>query len=770
MNDTNPSRRRWSSIAALLPLIVVILAAAARAGQQQPQPPPGFHLVARAELSQGPFDEVVLAHLSLSETTTLRLRLTMRQIDTTSLDLRLQAEGDVRHTVMYAEGLRTSREGGADWEKSLPAGAYRLVLSAAQSPGSLEIYAADATGQWTAQPAPSRALLAKPIAAAPILTTEEAQLFFNTILLQQLERYHIPGAAVAVVQDGQILFAEGYGYADLEQQLPVNAAHTLFRTGSVAKLFTWTAVMQLVEQGRLDLHADVNSYLRDFRIPATFPQPITLAHLLTHTAGFEDRSFGALRAQPDDLEPLGTYLARSMPARVYPPGQVSAYSNYATALSGLIVEQVTGQSYAEYIQRHIFAPLEMAHTTLDQPVTSPLATNLATGYVYTDGALHAQPFEILQFTPAGSASASATDMAHFMIAHLEDGTYADARILQAATADMMHSRQFSNAPELAGVAYGFYELHINQQRLLTHAGETSFFRSQIFLLPDEHLGLYIVYNAPGGGTARMELAQAFFDHFYPLPEASIPPLANGTVAPEFQHAGRYIPTRSSQTTLEKLRLLFDPVFQPLTVRVGTDGGVEIEHPLARSRNPDTYQPQRLVALAAGYYQSVDGRDQALFRSDAQGNQMLFLDSVPVRGHRKLAGYETLFYQPLVPAGLLLVPLVVMVFAMIDRSSPLVVRRLMSVNAALLLLFLVGLVAFGLFGFMAYIYGNLSPLWWIVFALPIVLIPLSIGLAVRSMWPQSTWRLARRMPYALAALAIIMLLVWAHYWNLLGWHL
>src|SRR5919205_3849970 len=144
----------------------------------------------------------------------------------------------------------------------------------------------------------------------------ELEAFLDDLLARQLAERHIPGASLAVVKDGRLFFAKGYGYANLEQHTPVVADQTLLRAGSVAKLFTWTAIMQLVEQGKLDLNADVNTYLADFKIPATYPAPITLAHLLTHTAGFEDRQLGISVSRVADLVPLGTYLARKMPARV----------------------------------------------------------------------------------------------------------------------------------------------------------------------------------------------------------------------------------------------------------------------------------------------------------------------------------------------------------------------------------------------------------------------------------------------------------------------
>src|ERR687889_2070987 len=130
----------------------------------------------------------------------------------------------------------------------------------------------------------------------------ELEAFLDEELGKEMQKHHIAGAAVSVVKDGELFFAKGYGEADVEKGIPVDPKQTIFHVGSVGKLFTWTAVMQLVEEGRLDLDADINTYL-DFRIPDTYPHPITLKHLLTHTAGFEDRYFEVAALDADDQLP-----------------------------------------------------------------------------------------------------------------------------------------------------------------------------------------------------------------------------------------------------------------------------------------------------------------------------------------------------------------------------------------------------------------------------------------------------------------------------------
>ncbi len=190
------------------------------------------------------------------------------------------------------------------------------------------------------------------------LSSADLEAFLDGIMPVQLRRGDIAGAVVSVVKDGKVLFAKGYGYADIEAKKPVSPGDTLFRPGSISKLFTWTAVMQLVEQGKLDLDRDVNAYL-DFKIPSTYPQPITLRHIMTHTSGFAETVENLFVKDAAAMKPLQTYLEEHVPNRIFPPGSTPAYSNYATALAGHIVQRVSGQPFDEYIAANILQPLGM---------------------------------------------------------------------------------------------------------------------------------------------------------------------------------------------------------------------------------------------------------------------------------------------------------------------------------------------------------------------------------------------------------------------------
>src|SRR4051812_37204163 len=284
----------------------------------------------------------------------------------------------------------------------------------------------------------------------------ELEAFLDGVMAANLRDNHVAGATVSVVKDGALFFTKGYGYADVERRKPVNPERTLFRIGSVSKVFTWTAVMQLAEDGRLDLDADVNRYL-DFKIAPTYAAPITLRTLLTHTAGFEDDSRDIFRENGDRPTPPGVWLERHLPGRVRPPGQYPAYSNYGAALAGYVVARVSGMPWEEYVERRILEPLGMSQTTPRQPLPSRLRENMSTGFKYAKAHFDRQPFEMLDgLAPAGAISASATDMAKFMLAHLENGSFGGGGILGESPAGGIDGGALQQDPRRPGGHPGLY--------------------------------------------------------------------------------------------------------------------------------------------------------------------------------------------------------------------------------------------------------------------------------------------------------------------------
>jgi CubicO group peptidase (beta-lactamase class C family) len=451
-------------------------------------------------------------------------------------------------------------------------------------------------------------------AGAHELTPADLEAFLDGIMPLQIAREDIAGAVISVVKDGKPFFAKGYGYSDVEKRTPVSPDATLFRPGSISKLFTWTAIMQQVEKGKLDLGRDVNDYL-DFKIPPTFPQPITLRNVMTHTPGFEETVQELFVEDASALKPLDQYLKEHLPNRIFPPGTVPAYSNYATAMAGYILQRVSGESWAGYMQNHIFNPLGMAHSTVLQPLPDNLKPLMSDGYDVASGP--AKPFEWVEAAPAGSSSVTAADMQHFMIAHLQNGTYEGTEILRPETAQMMHSLQFSPLPGLNGMALGFYEETRNGHRIIGHAGDTEYFHSDMHLIPDAGIGFFISYNSAGKGEIRAREAvwHAFLDRYFPYsPPAAV--VQQNAAADGQSVSGHYIISRRSETTILKF----------LTVLGETKVFPNPDHTISVSILKDLNGvPMKLEEIGPQMYRAVHGQERVGFKRDDQGNLVLVTD-------------------------------------------------------------------------------------------------------------------------------------------------
>ena len=533
-------------------------------------------------------------------------------------------------------------------------------------------------------------------ARAHEMTAADVEAFLDGLLPLQLKRDDIAGVTVSVVKDGKLLFAKGYGYADVEKQKPVSAQETLFRPGSISKLFTWTAIMQLYEQGKLDLDRDVNEYL-DYKIPDAFGKPITLKNILTHTPGFEEQIkdlFSVVNSKPD----LGQYLKTHIPGRVYPPGTVPAYSNYATAVAGYIVERVSGRPFDEYVTENILKPLKMTRSTFTQPLPSDLAPLMSNGYRLGSGP--AEPFEVVTAYPAGSLSSSATDIAQFMLAHLQDGQLGDARILKPETARLMHSRLFALDDAANAMCYGFYEESRNGQRIIGHGGDTVYFHSDLHLVLDQKLGFFVSYNSAGSGApGRLALWEAFLDRYYPH---TPPAPASATAKDDAKAAsGSYTLSRRSEGSFLKAV----SVISQFTVSPVGDGDIEVPQLTAANGKPKRWQ-----AIAPMTFLERGGQDKLIFKPDQNGQMQMILPYPFFVGHRvgTLQNGKLLLTVLGISLGLMLLTLILWPIAWFVRrhyghkldltKGELLLRVAVRIVFALNLIFigaLVGLTMYGL---------------------------------------------------------------------------
>lgn len=634
---------------------------------------------------------------------------------------------------------------------------------------------------------------APPSAPAPIgpLDPAEVEAFFDHLIGSQMEELHIAGVAVAVVRDGEPLLLKGYGHADLQNGVEVDPELTLFRIASITKTFTATAVMQLVEQGLVDLDTDVNTYL-DFSIPATFGTPITMRHLLTHTAGFEDLFYDLIVLDEASMTPFREWMTSRMPARVRAPGVAAAYSNYGLSLAGYIVERVSGRPYAEYVRDNILLPLGMDRTTATSIWTPELEAAESKGYTYENGRFVLTPYYLGQpgETPAGGLLATASDMARYMLMHLQqgrlvasDGTV--AQVLEPQSAQLMHATQHTPDARMLGTALGLFDFSDNGQRTLGHSGEAYPTSSLMLLLPDLGVGFFVVYNSDGSAdltSQHLGFQRAVYDHYFPTQAERAPAVGTGATqwaaVDASRFTGQYRLARGSYTTFEKVAVLFGTV----NVTSGSAGILALDTP---------WGVFTFGAADPLYFRQTDGPFGLAFAEDPRGRvEYMFTDLVPMYSFDRLRWYETPSFNMALLAACLVLLLSVVVVGIVrlvgERRSHRVGESITPSTLsgehrparsvwAYWTLFAVAILAI-LFVAGVALFGDPAPLlgvslgFKIVLALGVLAALLTVAALVANWfaWKEGYWRLTTRLHFTLGTLAAVGFVWFLNNWNLLGW--
>ena len=605
----------------------------------------------------------------------------------------------------------------------------------------------------------------------------ELETFLNDFFATTMKEYHIAGAAVAVVKDGKLFFTKGYGYKDIEHGIPIDPEETMFRIGSNTKPFTWTAVMQLAEQGKVDLDADVNTYL-DFRVPDTFPQPITLKHLMTHTSGFGERWLESLASDESELMSERDWLVSNMPARIFAPGEAVGYSNYNAMLAGYVVSRISGQRYSQYIQEHILDPLGMSHSTATSPAPPALQANLSGGYRYVDGGF--EPVPIYKSQPAGFPSgviqASVTDIARFMIAQLDYGRYSDkeipeARILQEGTARQMQDPPYPIDPRLRGMTYAFADLTENGVWTLGHQGYFPPMGSQILLLPDQHLGIFFAVNTLDSGpltTQHAGFQRAFFDHYFPAAAAGhIEPPGDFAERAD-RYVGLYRRTSYPPSTPDKVADLFGAF--TYTVSAPGDGTLIV--------SMEGFE-LRFVEVEPLYFRQVDGSSSLVFFEDDQGRiSRFYTDFVPQYSAKRAPWYELRSFNMLLVIVSVLLFISMLIAAPVQavinrrrgtdlRPAARTVRWIFVAISLLNLVFLFGM----LFGYRppTELHGvALSIKLLLTMTVMSALLTAAALVYIVLAWKDRYWGIAFRVYYTLVTVAALAFVWFLNQWNLLGW--
>ncbi|HTK96755.1 MAG TPA: serine hydrolase domain-containing protein [Pseudomonadales bacterium] len=594
------------------------------------------------------------------------------------------------------------------------------------------------------------------------------QDFLDGFFATAMESLHVPGAVFVFVENGRVVLKRGYGFANLETKARVDPDTTLFQIASVSKLFTATAVMQLYEQGKVQLDEDVNAYLTTFKIPATFPKPVTLHSLMTHTAGFDERGIGMAARTAKEWRPLGEYLADRMPPRVRPVGDGASYSNHGVGLEGYVVEQVSGMPFNDYIAKNIYQPLGMTHSTF--AIIDPLPPTLAQGYKFDGLGYKPEPFIYNNVIPAGGVLTTGDDIARFMIAHLQNGQLGDARILKEVTAKEMHSRQYSADPRMQGSAGQFFEDNVNGYAAIQHGGDLPGFASLLYLIPEKNAGFFVSSNVDRDELRRL-LTKVLMDRFYPALDQP-PPMHAST---DFKqraalYAGRYRDNRHEEKGLAKVAAMLTEVH----VAQSENDGELIMH--------GGTQATRLIELDPGLFRREDADHRVLF---TPGNATTpgRMDSEHA-SFRKLAVWETAPVQQLFIATMLFLFLTTLIGAAgrgfsravlrrpgtNDRTTR-IARRLAFAAALLNIVVLIGL-GWGLIGTdqNEFLFG--MPLRFkAILCLPPIATALAAAMVIALLFVLSGRVLTTgaKARYTIATVAAAAMVPFFWYWNLYGFN-
>jgi CubicO group peptidase (beta-lactamase class C family) len=607
--------------------------------------------------------------------------------------------------------------------------------------------------------------------AVPLDDPDELADFIDPIFAQHMDEHEIPGAAFSLVKDGEIFLSRSYGYADRENDIPVEPERTIFDLGSIGKLFTATAVMQLVEQGLIDLDADVNEYLTEFQVPDTFDEPITMSHLLTHTPGFDERFYGlGLAPGPDEITPLGEHLASSLPPRIRPPGEQNQYSNAGMALAGHIIETVSGQTFEDYVTEHVLEPLGMDRSTYGLP--EHLVPDMAIAYE-TFPPARFDPYETwhLNQKPAAGVRSTVIDMTQFVLAHLNGGEVDGVRILEEETVAEMHRLQFTGHPNVSGSAYGFVEHRAGDRRGLHHGGQWVGFSSLLYLLPDEDVGFIVSYNNGAGIFAQGELFEALLARYFPT-DTFQTDAAVGQVVSDV--AGTYRWNRIDHHTFMSLPSML--VAQTLEVESGPNGTITTR------MSPALIPDSEWVEIAPGVFGRVGTADIIAFDVDPGGDaERAYVGWPLLMTMERLSWYQSAGFH----LGLVAIFMLTLVSTVgwpvgrlyrrlrgrrFEMTPDLARARLLSGVIALLIIgFVLGLLFYAAADLPGL--SQIPTLFKAMLWMPIIAAVLTLPLLyfVVRLWLSGQGPMISRIHLSVLAVILLGLFPFLYYWNLLGFH-
>ncbi len=603
------------------------------------------------------------------------------------------------------------------------------------------------------------------ILAQPLTDTVALEAFMDGVMETHFRDKHIVGATVSIIKDGKVLLAKGYGFTDERKQTPVRADASLFRIGSITKLFTWVSVMQLVQQGKLDLNADINTYLKDFKIPDTYPEPITLNNLMTHTPGFEDLVIGLFGKDSTTLKPLGEILKSQVPMRVRKPGTFASYSNHGTAMAAYIVEQVSGMPFNDYVEKNIIGPLGMTHTTLRQPLPTAFKPNMSKGYKYVEGIFSEQPFEYVPLYPAGSASTTAMDMVPFMRMFLENGKLNGAVVLDSATLALMKTPAHQHDPAVNPMRHGLIDMSRGGVEVIGHGGDTFWFHSMLALMPASNVGLFLSFNTDKGGGTSGVVMDEFLDRYFPESKQPAPPAFGKDYFARF--AGKYRANRHAFSDYSSVAGMLNDA----SVTVLDSTGL-------RLRTGENVRD--IVPIDSLVFREKNTSNRYVFQKDDKGNiRYLLVGSIPIFAFEKVGGLQSGDFHLMIFVLAIVTSIIALVFwpfvalsrigyqsHRYTKPMPFNARLIAWLNFLVLLIFYLGMLTNA--NEEGVVYGTVTALKFFLY-FPFVNLALTLGMLfwLARIIATGYHRVMSRLYYLLLCVVSLAALWQLYYWNMFG---
>lgn len=465
---------------------------------------------------------------------------------------------------------------------------------------------------------------------SPVITLnqENVKKFMDEYFQTNMEKWNVPGAAVAVVNNGEELYRSGYGVSDIETKKMVDPDSTTFPAASVSKLFTATAIMQLYQAGKLDLNENVQKYLEDISIKNPYEEAITCQNLLTHSSGLDEESeLAGSTLDKDAIKSPKQYFEQHIPTVILQPNTVCRYSNMGYNLLGYLVEKVSGETYEDYVKNHILVPLDMEHSSVRIESNS-----MASGYEYSDGNYRKAPFAYQYTSGSSGVISTVSDMENFMIMHLNGGMFGNTSVITSNTEAFMQKKQFANNEVFEGMGEGFIRDNWNGVQILKHEGALPGYTTTLFLIPGQNFGIYVATNSLSGMVFDFE--EAFMQHFFGSVNKVYKENNN------FYDADRYVGTyRSydgiSMNNISKILASIDNTAE-FKVKKAANGNLTLTYYDESKEKVNT----NLIYQSEGIFLREDGKGFITFRENKNGNSIYAFNNISHQTYMKIGELAT----------------------------------------------------------------------------------------------------------------------------------